>query len=117
MPLLFSYGTLQDEAVQLSTYGRRLDGRRDEIVGFEPCSVPIDDPQVAARLGKTHHANASFTGNRDSRVPGTVFDVTGDELTSSDAYERPFAYARVRAALASGLEAWLYVHQPGLNKP
>ena len=27
MPFLFSYGTLQQEAVQLSTFGRRLDGK------------------------------------------------------------------------------------------
>ena len=26
MPLLFSYGTLQQEEVQLATFGRRLDG-------------------------------------------------------------------------------------------
>jgi hypothetical protein len=36
MPLLFSYGTLQEEKVQLSTFGRRLGGQRDELLGFEP---------------------------------------------------------------------------------
>lgn len=35
MPWLFSYGTLQQEAVQLSTVGRRLAGQADELVGFE----------------------------------------------------------------------------------
>ena len=28
MPLLFSYGTLRQETVQLSTFGRLLQGRR-----------------------------------------------------------------------------------------
>jgi hypothetical protein len=54
MPLLFSYGTLQQEHVQLSTFGRLLQGQRDELVGFEPSSVTIEDPQVAAASGKTH---------------------------------------------------------------
>jgi len=35
MALLFSYGTLQQEAVQMSTFGRLLDGQPDELVGFE----------------------------------------------------------------------------------
>jgi hypothetical protein len=35
MPLLFSYGTLQQEDVQWSTFGRLLEGQRDELPGFE----------------------------------------------------------------------------------
>ena len=54
MPLLFSYGTLQQEHVQVSTFGRRLQGQRDELLGFEPSLVPIADPQVAAASGRTH---------------------------------------------------------------
>jgi hypothetical protein len=79
MPLLFSYGTLQHEDVQLSTFGRKLDGRRDAIVGFEPSLVRIEDPAVVAGLGRTHHANATFNGNPESRVAGTVFEVTEAE--------------------------------------
>ena len=36
MPLLFSYGTLQHEEVQVSTFGRKLAGEKDLIVGYEP---------------------------------------------------------------------------------
>jgi len=50
MPLLFSYGTLQEENVQRSTFGRLLQGQRDELLGFEPSSVKIEDPQLAARM-------------------------------------------------------------------
>lgn len=39
MPLVFSYGTLRQENVQLSTFGRLLQGRRDELPGFEESSV------------------------------------------------------------------------------
>jgi gamma-glutamylcyclotransferase (GGCT)/AIG2-like uncharacterized protein YtfP len=110
MPLLFSYGTLQQESVQLSTFGRRLSGQRDELLRFEESSVRIEDPQVAATLGKTHHANVTFNGNENSRVPGVVFEITDTELTSVDQYEVAFLYKRVAAMLASGQQAWVYVH-------
>jgi len=109
MPLLFSYGTLQEEAVQLSAFGRRLEGERDELVGFEPSSVRITDTKVAAALGRTHHANVTFNGKKDSRVGGTVFDVSDAELAAADGFEAPFAYHRIEATLASGKRAWVYV--------
>ena len=34
MPKLFSYGTLQQEDVQLATFGRRLTGVSDALVGY-----------------------------------------------------------------------------------
>lgn len=110
MPLVFSYGSLQEENVQLSTFGRRLDGQRDELLRFEPASVRIEDPQVVARSGKTHHANVTFNGNDGSRVPGMVFEITEAELASVDEYELGFFYKRVVAMLASGRQAWVYVH-------
>jgi hypothetical protein len=110
MPLLFSYGTLQREDVQLTTFGRRLDGQIDELIGFEPSSVRIDDPDLIATLGKSHHANVTFTGSEESRVPGMVFEVSDSELARVDAYEAPFLYERLTARLASGREAWVYVH-------
>lgn len=36
MPLLFSYGTLQDDAVQLRTFERLLTGEPDELRGQDP---------------------------------------------------------------------------------
>lgn len=110
MPLLFSYGTLQREDVQRRTFGRRLEGVEDALVGYEPSRVPIQDPQVVASTGSTHHANATFTGREASRVGGTVFEVTDAELARVDGYEAPFAYARVLAPLASGRQAWVYLH-------
>jgi gamma-glutamylcyclotransferase (GGCT)/AIG2-like uncharacterized protein YtfP len=110
MPLLFSYGTLKDEKVQLATFGRRLTGEHDELVGFEPSPVKIEDPLVAAATGKTHHANVIFNGLDESRVPGMVFEITDAELDHVDEYERAFFYQRLTATLASGREAWVYVN-------
>jgi gamma-glutamylcyclotransferase (GGCT)/AIG2-like uncharacterized protein YtfP len=109
VPLLFSYGTLQEREVQLSTFGRQLEGERDQLPGFEPSRVKIEDPHVVAALGRTHHANVTFSGRNDSRVSGTVFEVTDAELAAADAFERPFAYVRVAVMLASGKRAWVYV--------
>jgi gamma-glutamylcyclotransferase (GGCT)/AIG2-like uncharacterized protein YtfP len=112
MPLLFSYGTLQQEEVQVSTFGRKLDGEKDLLLGYEPALVKIPDPAVAARLGRTHHDNVSATGDDWSNVQGTVFEVTDEELAKADKFEAQFLYERVTAALASGKEAWVYVHAP-----
>jgi ribosomal protein S18 acetylase RimI-like enzyme len=110
MPLLFSYGTLQQADVQLATLGRRLDGHHDELVGFEPAQVRIEDPEVAAALGKTHHNNVTCMGDQSSRVAGTVFEVTDDELARIDGYERVFSYRRLTAPLASGRQCWVYAY-------
>ena len=100
MPLLFSYGTLKDEKVQLSTFGRRLTGQRDELRGFEQSSIIID--------GGTY-ATIKFNGNKTSRVAGVVFEVTDSELAKADEYEGDFYYKRIAVTLASGKRAWVYV--------
>lgn len=109
MPLLFSYSTLQQEDVQLTTFGRRLDGQRDELLAFEESLVKIEDPTVVARLGRTHHANVTFNGNENSAVLGTVFNISDAELAKADEFEAAFYYKRVTASLASGKQAWVYV--------
>jgi hypothetical protein len=109
MALLFSYGTLQEEAVQLIAFGRALQGERDELPAYEPSLVPIDDPQVIAALGRTHHANVTFNGRSHSRVEGTVFELSDAELAAADRFEQPFAYTRIAVTLASGKVAWVYV--------
>ena len=107
MPLLFSYGTLRQEAVQLATFGRLLHGEPDELIGFEQSLFEVTDPEFVSASGKAHHAIVTFTGRSDSRVPGAVFEMTDAELSAADAYE-PAGYTRVRAELASGRQAWVY---------
>jgi hypothetical protein len=109
MPHLFSYGTLQEDSVQMSTFRRLLEGQQDELPGFEPSRVRIDDPMMAAAIGKTHHANVRFNGRSDSRVRGVVFEITDAELAAADRYEEVAAYKRIVVVLASGKEAWVYV--------
>ncbi len=87
MPHLFSYGTLQQEEVQISTFGRKLAGHTDTLIGFEQSLVKIDDPEVVATSGKTHHPIVKYTGETHHRVAGTVFEITDTELAKADKYE------------------------------
>ncbi len=112
MPLLFSYGTLQQPDVQLTTFGRGLAGSPDTLPGFAASTAPIDDPRVASTLGRSHHDNARFTGDAQHRIQGTAFEVTDAELGLADEYERPAAYVRTEVTLGSGRRAWVYVHEP-----
>ena len=106
--LVFSYGTLQLEAVQLSTFGRKLVGTPDELPGFAQSMMKIEDPQVVATSGKTHHPIVAFTGRESDTVAGTVFQITPQELQNADHYEVA-AYKRIAVILRSGARAWVYV--------
>ena len=108
MPLLFSYGTLQQDGVQMSTFGQLLEGRVDALVGHAQSMVEVENADVVTKSGKTHHPIVAFTGDVENRVPGSVFEITEAELESADAYEVD-AYERVLAPLASGRIAWVYV--------
>jgi gamma-glutamylcyclotransferase (GGCT)/AIG2-like uncharacterized protein YtfP len=116
MPLLFSYGTLQLQNIQRATFGRLLHGQRDALPGYEPSLVGIEDAGHAAAVGRTHYANVLFNGCADSRVAGTVFEVTDAELAAADEYERPASYARVAVTLTSGKDASVYVHAPSSTR-
>lgn len=105
---LFSYGTLQQEGVQLATFGRRLDGAPDRLTGYQLGLLEIDDPAVVATSGKSHHPIISRTRSEADTVSGSVLLLTEDELRQADQYEVA-AYRRHSVLLASGTVAWAYV--------
>jgi len=105
---LFSYGTLQQEEVQLATFGRRLEGRADALPGYATSLLEIKDADVVATSGKTHHLLALPTGTPADEVAGVVFKITPEELAAADTYEVS-DYKRVAVRLKSGLEAFVYV--------
>jgi hypothetical protein len=105
---LFSYGTLQLVPVQLSTFGRTLEGAVAQLPGFRKSLVRIEDPKVVETSGMTHHPIVQFTGDDGDRVDGTVFLITGQELLNADKYEVA-AYKRIAVTLVSGLRAWVYI--------
>jgi hypothetical protein len=106
--LIFSYGTLQDRAVQLANFGRELTGSSDSLPGYTTSLLAIRDQAVIATSGKTHHTIAERSRDPAEEVRGMVFKVTPEELAAADRYEIP-EYTRVRVTLKSGLQAWAYV--------
>ncbi len=105
---LFSYGTLQREAVQLETFGRRLEGRADVLLGYRRALMRITDPAIVAVSGAEHHPLVTPSDDPADAVEGQVFLITPAELAAADAYEAP-EYRRISVSLASGDDAWLYV--------
>ncbi len=105
---LFSYGTLQYETVQLTTFGRKLKGTVDVLPGYHLQTITIKDPNVVATSGEAVHPILLYTGKQMDEVQGSVFDITTEELHAADRYEVA-DYKRVCVSLRSGIKAWVYV--------
>ena len=105
---LFSYGTLQLESVQLSSFGRLLDGTPDALPGYARTMVEITDPQVVATSGERFHPIVAPSDDPADEVQGTLFRISASELAAADRYEVS-DYRRVLVRLKSGAEAWVYV--------
>ena len=82
--LLFSYGTLQQDGVQIAQFGRKLSGHADALVGWKQEMVEITDADVLAKSGKRFHPIVMPVGATDNE-PGKVFEVTATELAADDA--------------------------------
>lgn len=104
---LFSYGTLQQESVQLANFGRWLTGHADVLSGWRITAIEIKDPTVIGLSGLTVH-KILVPGAPGDEVDGVVFEITPAELAAADGYETD-AYKRVKVRLRSGTEAWVYV--------
>lgn len=107
MPIVFVYGSLELEEVQLAVLGRRPECGADALPGHRRIEVPIEDPRIVATLGRTHHADLQ-PGAPGDAVPGTALEVTEPEVAVLDVYEAEFGYRRIRVRLASGREGWAY---------
>jgi hypothetical protein len=106
--LLFSYGTLQQSAVQRATFGRELVGHPDAIVGYGLDYVTVTDPHVVTTSGSDHHPILRPTDRPDAHVDGTAFALSEIELAAADEYEVD-DYRRISVPLRSGATAWAYV--------
>ena len=94
---LFTYGTLQDEKVQLYTFSRKLMGTLDRLENYN-----LSDHLVAGAYPTIHP-----TENADDYVSGQVYVLTHEELLKADTYEGN-GYRRIEVMLSSGKKAWVY---------
>jgi hypothetical protein len=103
--LLFSYGTLQLEPVQLATFGRKLHGSPDSPPGYSTSLISIRDPVVVATSGKPYHTIAVRSKDPSDDVTGMVFEITALELAAADRYEvSEYKRGGVRYMWCSGAE-------------
>jgi gamma-glutamylcyclotransferase (GGCT)/AIG2-like uncharacterized protein YtfP len=105
---LFSYGTLQQADVQLSSFGRLLKGADDALPGFKQSMIEITDADVIRKSGKSFHPIVAATNDPDDEIAGKRFEITQAELAAADAYEVS-DYKRISVRLKSGVGAWVYV--------
>ena len=96
------------ETVQQETFGRRLCGKKDILLGYVISKIKITDQAVLARSGTEFHPILCFTGNNSDEVEGIIFEISKEELLQADAYEVD-AYKRAQAKFKSGTIAWAYV--------
>ena len=104
---LFSYGTLQKEKVQMELFGRRLQGTRDTVSGYQISTIEIKDESVVSKSEQTLHLIAVVSTPND-KIDGMVLELTSQELITADAYETD-DYKRIKVTLESGNQAWIYV--------
>lgn len=105
---LFSYGTLQLESVQMSSFGRLLDGLDDVMPYNREEMLEITDADVIRTSGERYHRIVSPSDDPADQVKGKVFRITAEELEAADRYEVS-DYTRIEVPLASGIIAWVYV--------
>ena len=108
MENLFSYGTLQQENVQLENFGHTLEGSKDILQRYCLDEIEITDDFVLKTSKKSFHPILFFTGNEEEEVKGTVFKITSAELLKADSYEVD-DYERIEVILKSGIKSWVYV--------
>lgn len=94
--LLFVYGSLQDQQVQLEIIGRLVKGTPDVLLGYGISTITIENcvyPILVPMPGGI--------------VEGEILRVSKDELHDIDIYEAD-EYRRVKVKLQSGTEVWVY---------
>ncbi|MDI3421755.1 gamma-glutamylcyclotransferase family protein [Streptomyces luteolus] len=105
---LFTYGTLQMRDVQLSRFGRLLQGHSDALPGYRTTEIRITDPDVVAVSGTDRHLLVIPSDDPADAVEGAVVKLSDKELAAADDYEVD-DYARVEVTLMSGTKAWAYL--------
>lgn len=113
---LFSYGTLQQQAVQIKLFGRIITGTEDILTGYIIQRIEISDPAFMAWEENNIQHTLMATLNESDKTNGTILELTEEELLIVDEYE-PSNYFRQQVMLTSGKEAWVYIADLVSTKP
>ena len=102
--LLFSYGTLQDDKIQLVIFGRLLEGVDDYLYGFRLETITFEDG-----LGqKNSYPIAIASSDPEQKISGKIYELIHEEITKADSYEGS-SYKRIKVKSGLGRPCWVYV--------
>lgn len=104
---IFSYGTLQEDKVQLELFGRLLNGAQDVLRAYKSTSIEIKDESFLSKGEQKYQLTAIPSNGKNDFIEGTVFEISEEELLLADRYE-PDGYQRIEVELESGKKAWIY---------
>src|SRR5690242_4066903 len=96
MQHVFTYGTLQDPAIQLRVFGRVPVMHDDVLDGFKKGTIMFGSKEYFIAIK-----------NPVSQIVGKVLEATTNEMKLMDEYETD-AYKRSKVTLRSGKQAWVY---------
>jgi len=105
---LFSYGTLRYKKVQIETFGRELQGKKDKLIGYKISMIKVNDQDVISKSDESEHPIIEYTGNNKDIVKGVLFNINDEELIKADSYEVK-EYERIRVILKSKEKGWVYI--------
>ena len=106
--LLFSYGTLQLEKVQIESFGRKLNGTEDVLKGYKLKQLQITDKTVLEKSEQAFHPIAITSNDPNDQIKGKIYEISTEELNQADLYEVS-DYKRIKTTFASGKKGWVYI--------
>ena len=102
MENLFAYGSLREEEVQKTVFGRILKGVPEKLSGYAVKQIEIEE-----EFGiETYPIIVPSEDNEDA-IHGIVYELTLEELQLSDTYEGN-SYTRIEVPLQSKQMVWAY---------
>lgn len=102
MQKLFAYGTLQNDEIQESLFGRILQGTPETIIGYK-----LNKIQIEEEFGLIQYPIITKTQKPEDTISGIVYEITTNDLHQADLYEG-LHYKRVEVCLQSNEKVWAY---------
>jgi gamma-glutamylcyclotransferase (GGCT)/AIG2-like uncharacterized protein YtfP len=102
MENLFAYGSLREEEVQKSIFGRILKGVPEKLQGYVVKRIEIEE-----EFGLENYPIITPTEDSSDCIEGIVYELTVQELQLSDTYEGN-SYTRIEVPLQSKQLVWAY---------
>ncbi|TRX36964.1 gamma-glutamylcyclotransferase [Flavobacterium sp. ZT3R18] len=102
MQKLFTYGTLQNNDIQESLFGRILQGTPETLIGYK-----LNEIQIEEEFGLIQYPIITETQQPEDTISGIVYEITTSDLHQADLYEG-LHYKRVEVHLQSNEKVWAY---------